>query len=107
MMKKILLIATGGTIACRPSENGALAPALSVKEILECVPELSGVADIDKFQLFDLDSTNIGPSEWTALASVIRDNYDGYDGFVGKRQAHTVHFKQLFVLFDQGVLRLG
>lgn len=82
MMKKILLIATGGTIACRPSENGALAPALSVREILECVPELSGLADIDKFQLFDLDSTNIGPSEWTALASVIRDNYDAYDGFV-------------------------
>ena len=38
-MKKILMIATGGTIACIPSDNG-LIPSLSGKEIIELVPAL-------------------------------------------------------------------
>ena len=33
-MKKILMIATGGTIACIPSDNG-LIPSLSGKEIID------------------------------------------------------------------------
>lgn len=37
-MKKILLLATGGTIASKPSEKGALTPAISASEILEYVP---------------------------------------------------------------------
>ena len=36
-MKKLHIIATGGTIACVPSPNG-LMPGLGAKELLEYVP---------------------------------------------------------------------
>lgn len=81
-MKKILLIATGGTIACRPTGRGVLAPAISARELLQFVPELEGICGIDTVQLFDLDSTNIGPAEWQAMVRCIRENYDAYSGFV-------------------------
>ena len=38
--KKILMIATGGTIASKPTGSG-LAPALTSEELLECVPEIA------------------------------------------------------------------
>ena len=45
-MKSILLIATGGTIASRPTEDG-LAPQLCAKDILSCVPQLASLCQID------------------------------------------------------------
>ena len=58
-MKRILLIATGGTIASRPTAAGALAPALTSAELLACVPELADVCRIDAVQLYNLDSTTL------------------------------------------------
>ena len=81
-MKKILMIATGGTIACRPDESGGLAPALSSEEIIEYAPEIKELCELTMLQLFNLDSTNIGPEHWLKLAEAIRDNVRDYDGFV-------------------------
>jgi L-asparaginase len=80
-MKKILLIATGGTIASTPTEQG-LAPGLSSRELLETVPELSGVCQIDTLQLFNLDSTNMCHVQWLAIARTVREKYEDYDGFL-------------------------
>ena len=81
-MKRILLIATGGTIASRPTAAGGLAPALTSAELLACVPELAEVCHIDALQLYNLDSTNIGPDQWIGMVHALRDHYDAYDGFV-------------------------
>ena len=81
-MKRILLIATGGTIASRPTAAGGLAPALTSAELLACVPELAEVCHIDALQLYNLDSTNIGPDQWIGMVHAVRDRYDAYDGFV-------------------------
>ena len=81
-MKRILLIATGGTIASRPTAAGGLAPALTSAELLACVPELAEVCQIDALQLYNLDSTNIGPDQWIGMVHAVRDHYDAYDGFV-------------------------
>lgn len=80
-MKKILFIATGGTIACAPTEHG-LSPKTSGNELLSALPELSELYEIDAVQLFSLDSTNMSPREWTELAAVIQRSYCDYDGFV-------------------------
>lgn len=77
-MRKILVIGTGGTIACAKSENG-LEPALSVDELLKCV-ELD--VELHTEQPFNLDSTNILPRHWEFLARLIRARYDEFDGFV-------------------------
>lgn len=80
-MKKILLIATGGTIASTPTESG-LAPGLCSRELLETVPELAHVCDVDTLQLFNLDSTNMCHVQWLEIARTIRDKYAHYDGFL-------------------------
>ena len=80
-MKSILLIATGGTIASRPTENG-LAPQLCAEDILGCVPGLSELCRIDAMQLMNIDSTNMSPDCWLRIAACVRESYDAYDGFV-------------------------
>lgn len=80
-MKKILFIATGGTVSCARTELG-LAPALGAGELLGLVPQPDSICDISSVQPFSLDSTNMTPKEWTALAGLIKDNYGGFDGFV-------------------------
>ena len=81
-MKHILLLATGGTIASRPTAAGGLAPAITSEELLACVPELADLCAIDAVQLFNLDSTNVGPAQWQKIVRSIRENYAAYDGFV-------------------------
>ena len=80
-MKRILLIATGGTIASRPTDGG-LAPQLCAKDILSCVPALRDLCHIDALQLLSIDSTNMTPDNWLAIAACVKDNYFRYDGFV-------------------------
>ena len=80
-MKSILLIATGGTIASRPTDNG-LAPQLRAEDILDCVPALGSLCSVDAMQLMNIDSTNMSPDNWLRIAACVRENYDRYDGFV-------------------------
>ena len=75
-MRTILLIATGGTIASRPTAAGGLAPAITSQELLSCVPELAEFCRIDAIQLYNLDSTNMGPEQWQGIAAAVQENYD-------------------------------
>ena len=80
-MKRILIIATGGTIAS--TEDGAgLAPTLTGKELAARVPLIDTLCDLDFVQPMNLDSTNMRPRDWLSIARIIRDGYDRYDGFV-------------------------
>ena len=47
-----------------------------------CVPELAEFCRIDAIQLYNLDSTNMGPEQWQGIAAAVQENYDRYDGFV-------------------------
>ena len=80
-MKMILMLGTGGTIACVSSENG-LVPALDGKTLVAMVPELEGLCHIDYKQILNLDSSNISPKHWQIIANALAENYDAYDGFV-------------------------
>ena len=80
-MKKILLITTGGTIACSDTNSGRT-PESSAAELLESVKELPENVQIDCFSPFCKDSTDMSPREWTALAKHIREKYAEYCGFV-------------------------
>ena len=81
MKKKILLIATGGTIASDLGKDG-LIPQLDAKALLACVPEIFAFCDVDALQIYNIDSTNVTPAHWVTLATTIKENYDKYDGFV-------------------------
>ena len=80
-MKRILLIGTGGTIACKRSEDG-LRPVITSDELLSFVPSCREYCQVDTRQIFNIDSTNIQPRHWLAIASAIEENYEDYDGFV-------------------------
>ena len=80
-MKNILLIATGGTIASKRSDRG-LKPLISSEELLSYVPAAKEFCRADALQLMNLDSTNIQPKHWLAMAKAVEEHYDQYDGFV-------------------------
>ncbi len=90
-MKNILLIATGGTIASKPTEHG-LAPSITPAELLSSVPEIAEVARVSEVQPFNLDSTNIRPAHWLELVRVIEENYASYDGFVVTHGTDTMAY---------------
>ena len=69
-LKKILLIATGGTIASKYTDSG-LAPQLSSQELLSYVPEAESFCQVDTVQPFSMDSTNMGPEQWLELAAIV------------------------------------
>ncbi len=80
-MKRVLLIATGGTIASKRTNDG-LIPGLEPAELLERVPRAKEFCEVDSLSPMTIDSTNIMPSHWKILAGIIEENYQSYDGFV-------------------------
>ena len=73
MTKRIALLATGGTIACRQTADG-LTPALKAEELMDYVHVRRDV--------FRMDSSNIQPEEWTKLARAVDEVMDECDGVV-------------------------
>ena len=80
-MKRILMLGTGGTIACVSSADG-LVPALDGPAMIRLVPELEEVCAIETKQILNLDSSNLSPEHWQIIAKAIAANYENYDGFV-------------------------
>lgn len=80
-MKRILIVATGGTIASLPHDTG-LAPGLTGTELVERVPQLAELAELDIVQPMNIDSTNMRPRDWLQIADTIAAHYEEYDGFV-------------------------
>lgn len=76
-----MLIATGGTIASQETKEG-LSPAVKPEALLEAVPEIRRFCEPEAVQILNIDSTNLQPENWLQMVRVIRDQYDGYDGFV-------------------------
>lgn len=91
MRKRILFVATGGTIASEMTAFG-LKPGVSAEALLQAVPAIAGLCDVDSEQLYDLDSTDIGPEHWLGITRVIRENYAGYDGFVISHGTDTMAY---------------
>ena len=78
---RILMVATGGTIASAETEVG-LAPQLTGEQLAAYVPQAAELADIDISQPMNIDSTNMCPADWLRIAGAIVERYDDYDGFV-------------------------
>ncbi len=78
---RILLLTTGGTIACRDTGHG-LSPTLSPEDLLAATPSVTSVCAVTARALFSLDSTDMTPREWMVVAAAIREAYDDYDGFI-------------------------
>lgn len=80
-MKKILMIATGGTIASMESEQG-LTPGMTGEELAANVPGIKDKCELTVLQLMNIDSSNMRPQQWMEMRDAIIRHYDNYDGFV-------------------------
>lgn len=90
-MKKILLIATGGTIASVKTDTG-LTPEITSEGLLEAVPEIGEICEVETLQLYNLDSTNVCYKHWLKLAKTIEEYYNEYDGFVVTHGTDTMAY---------------
>ena len=90
-MKKILLIATGGTIASGNTDAG-LTPTVSGEELLRAVPGLKNICEPHAVQVLNIDSTDMTPADWLVISGAVERYYDEYDGFVVAHGTDTMAY---------------
>ncbi|WP_141433924.1 asparaginase [Bacillus sp. 03113] len=92
-MKKILLLATGGTIASVTSEDG-LVPGLTANELLQHFDHDydDSLVDVTCKILMNRDSTNMQPENWIEIAEAIAEHYDDYDSFIVTHGTDTLGY---------------
>ncbi|MEQ1500793.1 MAG: asparaginase [Myxococcota bacterium] len=88
-MRRVRLLHTGGTLGMTgsPLEPGAYAARL-----LDHVPELGRLARIEPRIVCNLDSSDVGPAEWTELARIVAEERSSFDGFVIVHGTDTMAF---------------
>jgi L-asparaginase len=68
-LPRVVLLATGGTIASKHDpEKGGYTAALTGEQLLEAVPALKEVARLDVEQISNIPSSNITSEIWLTLA---------------------------------------
>ena len=80
----VLLIYTGGTIGMKEDPADHTLKPFDFSQILQAVPELRRFAIKVDAYTFDplIDSSDVEPGMWQALARLIYGKHDLYDGFV-------------------------
>ena len=95
--KRILLMTTGGTIASRQGAEG-LEPG-GPKELEQEIQNLSAYYHISLRDIFCLDSSNIRPEEWQAIATAVYEERGKYDGIVIAHGTDTMAYTASAVTF--------
>ncbi|SDC80316.1 L-asparaginase [Melghirimyces thermohalophilus] len=116
-MKKIKLIATGGTISGRGIHRLDLKDYQSGfytgDDLLREIPEIREIADIDVEQMTNVGSSNISPAHWLDLKNRIERlfNEEDYDGVVithgTSTLEETAYFLHLTVHSHKPVVLVG
>ncbi|MEK7618721.1 MAG: asparaginase [Patescibacteria group bacterium] len=99
--KRLLIIFTGGTIAGNVAESTVVQSVKSDPDSFLGIVEAS-VATVKKnwnieikpeiVELFNVDSSNIVPKNWSALAAKIQETYDQYDAYVILHGTNTMGY---------------
>lgn len=98
MPKRILIINTGGTLSSVKSSKG-LVPGMSSGDMLEELRMVSKNLELETEDFCSLDSSNIGPEDWTRLATLIaRRSYD-YHGIVVIHGTDTLAYTSVMLSF--------
>ncbi len=89
-MKKILVLATGGTIASGGADG--LKPSLGVFDMIQRVPGVCSNYEVTARDILHLDSSNIQPEEWRYIAECVDSEYKGFDGIVITHGTDTLSY---------------
>lgn len=90
MQMKLMLLSTGGTIACTPTPNG-LAPTLHAQDLLNALAG-SLPCEVEAQDVFLMDSSNMQPEEWSVLARAIDEALRSCDGVVVTHGTDTMAY---------------
>ncbi len=103
-LPKIVLIGTGGTIASYVDyRTGAVHPALSTSDMVNAVPEIRDIANIDARVLFSIFSENMNPSHWQELANAVAEELnDGADAIIIPHGTDTMGYTAAALAFMLG-----
>ncbi len=114
--KKVIILATGGTIAGsgqKGKETGYVSGALSVESILNDIPFVSDIADIETIQVCNVNSDDITSDIWISLSCTINEMASDEDiaGFVVTHGTDTLeetaYFLDMTVKTDKCVVLTG
>ncbi len=92
--KTVLIIVTGGTISMvQDPKTGALRPA-NIDVFKKYLAELDTEEISVNIVAFDplVDSSDVNPTNWTEMATLIYNHYNEYDGFVVLHGTDTMAF---------------
>ena len=103
-LPKIVLIGTGGTIASYVDyRTGAVHPALSTSDMVNAVPEVRELANIDARVLFSIFSENMDPAHWQELAQAVADEINaGADAVIIPHGTDTMGYTAAALAFMLG-----
>ncbi len=91
---KILLIYTGGTIGMVKEYKSGILKAFDFKKVVNNIPELGQLdCAIDSVSFKKpIDSSNMNPTHWVSIATIIENYYADYDGFVVLHGSDTMSY---------------
>jgi glutamyl-tRNA(Gln) amidotransferase subunit D len=98
---KVYIIGTGGTIASRIDyRTGAVYPYISTEELLQAVPELTHIADVEVVELYNMFSEDMTPLHWKKMAEKVADLFaSGATGVVVAHGTDTMGYTAAALAF--------
>ena len=97
-MKKVLILATGGTISSQIGEDG-MVPKAAPADLMGALQKFGQYYDIEYRAVLNLDSSNIQPEEWKIIARNIFEELPNYDGFVVTHGTDTMAYTASMITF--------
>ncbi len=85
MKKRVCILYTGGTIGMKPTPQGYAPEAGYLERVMASMPDFSS-PEMPAYVIYEysplLDSSNMGPRHWLAIARDIAEKYHEFDGFI-------------------------
>ena len=98
-LPKILILHTGGTIASKVSyKTGGVIAKFKPEELLELIPELGKIANIDTKLVSNVFSEDMGFKDYNNLAKEIK-KAKGYSGVIITHGTDTMHYTSAALSF--------
>lgn len=100
-LPRVCIISTGGTIASRVDYvTGGVHAAISSRDLLSIVPELSDIAIVDADILYSVFSENIAPAHWIGMAHRVAEKIrEGAKGVIITHGTDTMGYSAAALSF--------
>lgn len=99
-LPRIKILGTGGTIASKGASSSQTAGYhvdLTIQELLESIPDISGVCEIEYEQLCNVDSKDINEESLFKIYRAISDSLQSFDGIVITHGTDTMAETAFFI----------